>query len=120
MDLLLVWNLQGTPVGGADLGTPSAPPFMDMGRDEMSSEIESGAVHEIDRAGESTESHAFNLDRKEKDSLCDPGERYNILTNSCQNFLRNNVLLWFISCKVQNTLFLYVVIIIDEHHYLMQ
>ncbi|KAL8144851.1 hypothetical protein AgCh_003172 [Apium graveolens] len=67
----------GTPVGGADLGTPSAPPFMDIGRDEISSEIESGAVNEIHRAEESTESHAFNLDKKEQIPVCDPGESEN-------------------------------------------
>lgn len=85
--------MQGTPVGGADLGTPSAPPFMDIGRDEFSSEIESGAVHEIHRAEESSESHAFNLDKKEQDSICDPGERYNILQFHFDKFCITHVLL---------------------------
>ncbi|XP_063950453.1 uncharacterized protein LOC108219853 isoform X2 [Daucus carota subsp. sativus] len=67
----------GTPVGGADLGTPSAPPFMDMGRDDSNSEMESGTVHHIHIAEELTKSHALNSDKKELDSRCDPGESGN-------------------------------------------
>lgn len=78
--------MQGTPVGGADLGTPSAPPFMDIGREEHCFEMESEAVHETHTAEESTEGHAFNLNKEEHDSTCYPGERYNDLLSHFELF----------------------------------
>lgn len=99
MNFSLVWNLQGTPVGGADLGTPSAPPFMDTGRDDSNSEMESGTVHEIQIAEEVTKSHALNSDKKEQDSRCDPGERYNSLQYQLNYFCIKHMLLLLLSYK---------------------
>lgn len=97
-------NVQGTPIGNnmlndaAELGTPSAPPIMDIGNNmlndnsEVESELikDSGGLREIEKSAEEIHvpkgsaqgclgSEAVIFDARAQDPIHEPGERCDYL-----------------------------------------